>query len=170
MFCEASRRRGGGGGGWKRCRPDESWRGFVCVPSISPFFFNIWESNLQKAAGLRLLISTSSSTAGYICSLSPGGIQLGFGLRRTIQRRRESEVQDEWERERRGGGKRIISAFINPTCLAHTVPEVSGCNVDEGTEGPDGAAAATTTAAVQLFAEISVACCCYFNHEPGSRK
>lgn len=65
--------------------------------------------------------------------------------------------------------KRIISAFINPTCLAHTVPEVSGCNVDEGTEGPDGTAAAAT-AAVQLFAEISAARCCYFNHEPGSRK
>lgn len=64
--------------------------------------------------------------------------------------------------------KRIISAFINPTCLAHTVPEVSGCNVDEGTEGPHGAAAAT--AAVQLFAEIGAARCCYFNREPGRRK
>lgn len=71
----------------------------------------------------------------------------------------------------RGREKRIISAFINPTCLAHTVPEVSGCNVDEGTEGPDGAAAAAAAAAtVQLFAEISAARCCYFNHEPGGRK
>lgn len=34
---------------------------------------------------------------------------------------RESEREAEEEE-----GKRIISAFINPTCLAHTVPEVSG--------------------------------------------
>lgn len=81
-----------------------------------------------------MLISTSFSTAGYICSLCPTGIQLGFGLQRTIQGRRESEVADEWserESEREAEeeeeeGKRIISAFINPTCLAHTVPEVSG--------------------------------------------
>lgn len=38
--------------------------------------------------------------AGYICSLCPTGIQLGFGLHRTIQRRRESEQENEWGRER----------------------------------------------------------------------
>lgn len=74
---------------------------------------------------------------------------------------------NEREREREEG---IISAFINPTCLAHTAPEVCGCNVDKGTEGAGRGAAAVTTAAVQLFAEISAARCCYFNHEPGSRK
>ena len=52
---------------------------------------------MQKAAGLHLLISASSD---YICSLCPTGIQLGIGLHRTIQRRRESEVEDEWETER----------------------------------------------------------------------
>ena len=69
----------------------------------------------------------------YICSFCPTGIQLGIGLHRTIQRLNERETEGG-----RRGGERIISAFISSTCLAHTVPEVSGLTLFRGiyTTGP----------------------------------
>lgn len=49
--------------------------------------------------------------AGYICSLCPAGGQLGFGLRRTIQRQTMSQREA-------GGG--MVSAFTNPRAQTHT--------------------------------------------------
>lgn len=50
---------------------------------------------MHKAAHLSLFLCV-----GYICSLCPAGIQLGFGRQRTVPGRRESEAEDEWKGKR----------------------------------------------------------------------
>lgn len=59
--------------------------------------FLIFHLRVKFAEGSRALVAHLGLFlyASYICLLCPTGIQLGFGLHRTIQRRQGSEAEKE---------------------------------------------------------------------------
>lgn len=94
---------------------------FLYVSSFC-FCFNIWESNLQKAAGLRLLISASSSTPATSVHSAPREYSWAsafIGQYRGDERARPGMNERERDRGRRkswgrGGGKKNNFCFHKP--------------------------------------------------------